>query len=413
MSGIVLHELAMPQAGGLPPIIARVSGDTTALREAAEGLPEGAARPEAVAARAKRDGASLVWGDRVWMSDADALLRFCHERGASSIGILRTDPSLLCDLQLGSFFVAPYVWRVARRALCALPLRPSLQRLGPRSLALAADVAYWTGVRENATTLEWERLTHSSYVVLYYHRIAGERKPGQERMDVRPDVFERHMIWLRRLGLRPLGPDQLLAFHNNPEATLPRRSFVLAADDGFRDAVVALSRHADLRPYIFVNTSTVGGRATWADGEEVASWSELRDLAERGGEIASHSQTHVSLPELGAEALAVELEQSLDELRAEVPRAAPMLAYPHGRNDPSVRAAVAAAGYRAAFTSETGRNGAGTDPYLLRRVDLKNWDGPSAAVWKALTGELVPYRVERWKRRLRARRRDRTSQPTP
>jgi hypothetical protein len=244
MGRIVVHELAGQQAPALPPVIVRLSGNTAALREAASGLPEGAATPEAVAARVKRTGASFVWGDRVSMSNAAALLRFCHERGASSIEILRKDPSLLCDLQLGSFFAAPFRWRLARRALCALPFRPSLPRLGQRSLALAADVAFWTGVRQKATEREWERLTRSSYVVLYYHRIAGEGKPSQERLDVRPAVFERHMTWLRwlrlrlRLRLRPLAAEELVAFHYDPEATLPRRSFVLAADSRQRRVVL-------------------------------------------------------------------------------------------------------------------------------------------------------------------------------
>jgi peptidoglycan/xylan/chitin deacetylase (PgdA/CDA1 family) len=404
MSRIVLHEFAVPRADALPPIVARVAGDPATLREAAGGLPDGAATPEAIAARVRRGGGSLVWGEPERIADTGALLRFCHERGASSMAIIRADPSLLPDLQVGSFFTARLRMRVARRAVCGLPIdllgAPLLARL---SSMIAADIAFWRGVRTAATAHEWERLTRSSYVVLYYHRIAGDRKPGQERYDVAPEVFERHMRWLRRLRLRPLTADELLAFHNDPKGTLPGRSFVLAADDGFRDAVVALARHADLRPYIFVNTSTVGGHATWAD-EEVASWSELRYLVERGGEVASHSQTHVSLPDLGPEALAAELEQSLNELRSEVPQAAPMLAYPHGRNDAAVRAAAAAAGYHVAFTSTTGRNGAGTDPYLLRRVDLKDWDGAPAVAWKVLTGQLVPYRVERWRLWVRARR---------
>jgi peptidoglycan/xylan/chitin deacetylase (PgdA/CDA1 family) len=212
------------------------------------------------------------------------------------------------------------------------------------------------------------------------------------------------MRWLRRLRLRPLAPDALIAFHTDPQATLPRRSLVLAADDGFRDAVVALGRHADLRPFVFVPTSAVGGRATWVDGEPVASWSELREFVSRGGVIGSHGLSHVSFLELDEAALNAELGDSMRELLSQIPGAAPLLAYPHGRNDARVRAAAERFGYRAAFSSETGRNGAGTDRFELRRVELKEWDGPGAVVWKALTGELVPWPIERRRLRRRARR---------
>ena len=67
-------------------------------------------------------------------------------------------------------------------------------------------------------------------------------------------------------------------------------------------------------------------------------------------------------------------------------------------------AALAAAGYRAAFSTLPGRNGAGTDRFRLRRVGLKDWDGAAAFAWKALTGELVPWSIERWRLRVRALR---------
>ena len=85
-------------------------------------------------------------------------------------------------------------------------------------------------------------------------------------------------------------------------------------------------------------------------------------------------------------------------------RPAPLLAYPHGQNDDAVRAAAAAAGYRAAFSTEAGRNGAATDLYRLRRVGPKDWDGAAAFIWKALTGESVPWSVERVRLRLHGRR---------
>lgn len=395
MASVLLHALGDVR----PAVVARVSGDLELLRDAAAGLPEGAATPEAVAARLRLAGTELAWGEPELPDDVRALLRFCRLRGESSVEIARTNPALLPHLQLGSYFAASAKQRLFRRLLLEAPgvARPSLQ--------VSADAAFWRGVREAASPREWERLTRSSYVVLLYHRVAGDGKRGQERLDVSPEAFERHIGWLRRLGVRPLAVDELLAFHDDPGGTLPRRAVVLCADDGFRDALVAFRRRIDLRPVLFVTTSAVGADAPWewADGEPLVSWAELRAFAESGGEVASHARTHVPLSELDGERLAFELTESLRELRTQVPQTVPLLAYPHGRNNAAVRAAAAAAGYRLAFSTAPGRNGAGTDPYRLCRVEPKDWDGRAAFAWKALTGDGVPWWIERCRRRLRGR----------
>jgi peptidoglycan/xylan/chitin deacetylase (PgdA/CDA1 family) len=387
VASVFLHALGDVR----PAVVARVSGDPEVLRDAAAGLPEGAATPEAVAARLRRAGTELAWGEPELPGDIPAVLRSCRLRGESSIEIVRSDPGLLAHLQLGSYFAAPTKSRLLRRLLLAAP------GVSRAPLPVAADAAFWRGVRRAATPREWERLTRSSYVVLLYHRIAGEGKRGQERFDVSPEAFERHVRWLRRLGIRPLAVDELIAFHGDPEMTLPRRAVVLCADDGFRDALVAFRRNIDLRPVLFVTTSAVGAPAPWewATGEPLVSWAELREFAESGGGVASHARTHVLLSELDGETLASELTESWRELRIQVPRAAPLLAYPHGRSNAAVRAAAATAGYRAAFSTVPGCNGAGMDPYELRRVEPKDWDGRAAFAWKALTGELVPWWIER------------------
>ena len=63
-----------------------------------------------------------------------------------------------------------------RRALCLTPDAVL------RSLrwAAAADAAFWAGARSAATDDEWARLTRSSYVVLTYHRLAGDRIPHRD-----------------------------------------------------------------------------------------------------------------------------------------------------------------------------------------------------------------------------------------
>jgi hypothetical protein len=120
--------------------------------------------------------------------------------------------------------------------------------------------------------------------------------------------------------------------------------------------------------------------------------------------IASHSRGHTPLPDLEPRALEDTLTGSLRDLERHIPGYSPLLAYPHGRHDERVRSAAAGAGYRAAFTTEPGCNGAGTDLYCLRRLGLKDWDGATALIWKAMTGELLPWFWERWRRRVRTAR---------
>jgi len=393
-----------PGAEGLRPLvgpfhdrIGRLSGPPALLDEAGRGLPGGAAKSEAVAVRLRRRGVELAWGPPHVLPDASSYVAAFRARGVSSVEIMRADPSLLTELQLGAFFNVYWPSRFVRRLLSAAPAR-LLERF---PLTLKADAAFWAGVRSTASDEEWARLTGSSYVVLTYHRLAGDRFPGQERLDVDPAMFRRHLRWLRRLGFRPLSPEELAGFHVSPSRTLPRRSFVLTADDGFRDAVEAIRGHLSTKPQLFVNTACVGGVASWADDQPLATWDELRELAASGAAIGSHARTHGRLTEWPPEVLDEELAGSLRELRTQVPSAIPVLAYPHGSHDERVRAATIKVGYRAAFTTETGRNGAGTDPFCLRRVSVKDWDGPLSLLWKALTGEVVPPAWDRWTQRLR------------
>lgn len=372
----------------------RLSGNPDLLREAAAGLPAGAATPEAVVARLGRRGVEIVWGAAMPPPDGASCGTFCRERGASSVEIVRADPSLLSGMQLGSYFHAPVVHRVVRRVGQRLSLLSGLRD------SVAIDVAFWNGVRAAATRREWQRFARSSYVVLCYHRIAGEGKEGQERIDIAPNAFERQMRLLRRLGFRALDLERVVEFHTDPTATLPSRSVVITADDGFADTVAALRGERHLQPILFVPTDAVGAPAPWwwADGEPIASWTELAEFAADGGRVGSHARTHRPLPELDGDALDAELRGSLEELQRHVPDNIPALAYPHGQHDKRVRTAAASAGYRVAFGMSSGRNGAGNDRYALRRIAPKQWDGALAFAWIVSTGERVPWALDRLRR---------------
>src|SRR4051812_7483647 len=181
--GLAFPSRSPGAVGRLGRVVVDVSGPGELLLAAGDGLPEGPARPEAVAARLRRRGIVLRWGAAVQVDDVRDLLEHCRRRGRSSVEILRADPSLITELQVGAWFDGPWRMRCVRRALQG-PAATRLTLRSRRTLAAVADAAFWAGVRERATRTEWQRLTASSYTALLYHRFAGELKPGQERLDV-------------------------------------------------------------------------------------------------------------------------------------------------------------------------------------------------------------------------------------
>ena len=402
----LLNAPGRPLITPLPQPVAHVSGSGQLIDEAARDLPNVAATSEAIAVRLRRAGVSVEWREPVIFPSARAYVSFCHDRGRSSLAVARVDPSLVPELQLGSFFEHHARGRVLRRVLSRLGLHRVLGRFpSARLLRVAGDLAFWAGVRSAATPTEWRRLTRSSYVALAAHDIAGEGEPATEPPAIGAKRLERGIQLLRLLGWRPLSPDELQAFHDSPEATLRGRRYVLTIDHVSRDAYIALERRADVLPYVFVFTSYVGERAWESEDEEAVTWDDLRALAAIGGTIGSQGRHNRPLTKLNARTLERELSRSLQELQAHVDVAFPLLAYPQGAHSARIREAARRVGYQGAFTPNPGRNGAGTDLFGLRRIEISDSDGPITFVWKAVTGCRVPWWWKPWRvGDLRARR---------
>src|ERR687887_418690 len=178
--------------------------------------------------------------------------------------------------------------RLARRATLRIPARALrlLARRDVRMLELALEHAFWQGVCSAASERELQGLTRSSYVAFYYHRIAGASP--DDRLDVPPAAFAAQLRLLRLLRFHALAPEDMLSFHCEPGGVLPRRSYVLTADDAFRDAVDAFAQAAAHRPQMFASTQLLGRRLPWADAD-AATWDELAEAARQGVSVGSHT----------------------------------------------------------------------------------------------------------------------------
>jgi peptidoglycan/xylan/chitin deacetylase (PgdA/CDA1 family) len=157
---------------------------------------------------------------------------------------------------------------------------------------------------------------------------------------------------------------------------LPRRSVVLTFDDGCR----CFAEHAfpelqkrGMTATLFAVSGELGGTNRWdrAAGEReerLLDRDELRRLAAAGIEIGSHSRTHRDLTACSDEELRAEVEGSRRDLEAALGIPVLTFCYPYGHLDDRARAAVAAAGYRAAVSIHRQPGARAGDPFALPRL---------------------------------------------
>jgi peptidoglycan/xylan/chitin deacetylase (PgdA/CDA1 family) len=84
----------------------------------------------------------------------------------------------------------------------------------------------------------------------------------------------------------------------------------------------------------------------------VLAWADLRRLSKEGVTLAAHSHLHPRLDRLAHHELDAEILGSYEELRAHIPEAQPVFAYPGGHYDELAVAAVRRSEIEIAFTTE-------------------------------------------------------------
>jgi peptidoglycan/xylan/chitin deacetylase (PgdA/CDA1 family) len=192
-------------------------------------------------------------------------------------------------------------------------------------------------------------------------------------------ALERQMLSLLRRGYRPVTAEQVLAGHG--------QIFHLTFDDAYRNlfSIVPVLGRLGIHTTIFACTAFASdGRAL--DVPEVApraagdnsaietmDWDALRNLAETGFEIGSHTVTHAHLTRLSDQELERELRESRGQIESELSRPCRFVAYPYGENDERVRRAAHAAGYTAGFSLRP--TGSPDDLYGRPRIGIYRADG--------------------------------------
>jgi peptidoglycan/xylan/chitin deacetylase (PgdA/CDA1 family) len=199
--------------------------------------------------------------------------------------------------------------------------------------------------------------------VLAYHKIAEPSvSDANPNTCVTPANFKRQMLALSLMGYRSADHGEYLKARLGLPARLPEKPVLITFDDAFESvltrALPVLKKYG-FSAAVFMVSSALGGNAFW-DGETSASGNRLLDagglklLMAEGWAIGSHGVSHRDFRRLDGPELAAEAARSKAGLEAALGSEVSWFAYPYGANTPAARRAVAAAGYRIGFATESG-----------------------------------------------------------
>jgi peptidoglycan/xylan/chitin deacetylase (PgdA/CDA1 family) len=216
-------------------------------------------------------------------------------------------------------------------------------------------------------------------LVLCYHALS-ERWPAA--LSTTPERFEQQLELLLRRGYEPT------TFARAVEDPPAARTLAVTFDDAYRSVLERahpVMERLGVPGTVFAPTDWVGrgepmtweGIDQWLGGPHeqellCLGWPELRELADAGWEVGSHTCSHPHLTQADDERLMSELRDSKAACEDGMGRACRSIAYPYGDVDARVVAATRAAGYElgAALPKRHGS----TDRLDWPRVGVYNGD---------------------------------------
>src|SRR3954454_19011836 len=226
---------------------------------------------------------------------------------------------------------------------------------------------------------------HDSPVPILMYHVVSAPQPGAPYPDLYTPkrVFEAQMKALSKHGYHGVTLRQVDDYWRRGYA-LPSKPIVISFDDGY------LSHYTHALPVLkalgwpgVLNLEINNVRP----GDLTAS--QVRALIDAGWEVDSHTVTHPDLTTVSDSQLRQELVASRAYLRKHFGVPADFFCYPAGRFDSRVVAAVKAAGYRAATTTEPGL-ASPTLPFTLNRIRVDGQDGVGGLLTKLANPTAVP-----------------------
>ncbi|GAB6040547.1 polysaccharide deacetylase family protein [Endothiovibrio diazotrophicus] len=218
--------------------------------------------------------------------------------------------------------------------------------------------------------------------VLVLHRVA--RGEPQAWADVSLPMFDALLDHLGEGGL------EVTTVGRGTGGSRP--AICLSFDDGWRsdyELVFPRLLERGVRATFFITTD-------WVGRADHVSWAQLREMAEAGMEIGSHSVTHPHLATLPRAEAERELVDSKCRLEQALGSAVTAFAYPYGDCSPRTHRQAGAAGYRSICTSRPGFAVWGARTYPRNSVNRHHGLGELATLVAPPAGERFRRQAHYW-----------------
>jgi len=218
--------------------------------------------------------------------------------------------------------------------------------------------------------------------VMMYHHV---RDVETVRADtVSPERLKNHMAFLREHGYHVIDLDELVSGISAGHR-FPFKTVAVTFDDGYQDnhqQALAILKKYQIPAAFFVSPSKFGQVAEF----KYMDWPQIRDLSRAGMTIACHGMDQVYLPDASDAEQDREIVGCKRALEAGLGESVNFYAYPVGGFNAAVKAKIASAGYRAAFTTNRGIDRFNLDLFELNRIRFSDRDNTSVILWAKLTG---------------------------
>lgn len=205
--------------------------------------------------------------------------------------------------------------------------------------------------------------------VLNYHQVNDEKFSP---LTMKTSDFRNQMAYLQEQGYHAITMEELYGYLQN-NLPLPSKPVVITFDDGYVDnytEAMPILKEYGMKATLFMIGDSIG-----APG--FLSAEQLKEMeASHIFEVESHTYSHKDLRKLSSDAVADEFSHSKTLLETTLGHPVQYLAYPCGFTNPQVDALAQAAGYRLAFTVDTGNVRSGENRFNLDRVPVFEGDNP-------------------------------------